>query len=32
MAIFDLNVKDFVGVGKVKIIAKSGSENYILAK
>jgi uncharacterized protein YfaS (alpha-2-macroglobulin family) len=23
---FDLNVKDFVGVGKVKIIAKSGSE------
>ena len=23
---FDLNVKDFVGIGKVKIIAKSGSE------
>jgi len=23
---FDLNVKDFIGVGKVKIIAKSGSE------
>ncbi|GAA4313152.1 MG2 domain-containing protein [Mucilaginibacter gynuensis] len=26
MVTFDLNVKDFVGVGKVKIIAKSGSE------
>ncbi|SDD29588.1 hypothetical protein SAMN05216464_101329 [Mucilaginibacter pineti] len=26
MVTFDLSVKDFVGVGKVKIIAKSGSE------
>ncbi|GAA3965173.1 alpha-2-macroglobulin family protein [Mucilaginibacter dorajii] len=26
LATFDLNVKDFVGVGKVKIIARSGSE------
>ena len=26
MVTFDLDVKDFVGVGKVKIIAKSGSE------
>jgi len=26
MVTFDLNVKDFVGIGKVKVIAKSGSE------